>query len=298
MFIAPEATLTAISIPWKEEGGYGGGNHGTYTFQLQTDRAGNFPSGTVSAQTTGIIPSNDIASGGDGTLTCPITAMLTAGTTYHLVIFNTDPNYARNWSSPNVLMTRLLPWDGTVGNRAECCDTVNGGGGSWQPWSSIDNIWNTSKCNFINGSHVPLMLSWSDGSNTGDPYYSTAVSSGAYLYGANCAGEYINWANPTVTIRPARLRLRQSGLSGRPAHLHLSLASNGCDLVTGTMLTAAQTGILPVWTLDIILPTPVTLTQGQCYRLWFASPASSRQQQLLLPISSPTATIPRPPGRC
>ncbi len=179
MFIAPKSgTISSITEQWKEEGGYGGGNHGTFTFQLQSNGAGNYPSGTVLAQTTGITPASHIAGGGDGPLTFPITCTLTAGTIYHLVIFDTDPNYSTNWSSPNTLMSMVLPWDGTVGNRGECFDTVNGGGGAWKPWTSQSNIWGSASNNFLNGSHVPLMLTWSDGSNTGDPYYSAASAVG------------------------------------------------------------------------------------------------------------------------
>ncbi len=94
MFIAPKSgTISSITEQWKENGGYGSGNKGTFTFQIESNGAGNFPSGTVLATTSGITPPNYIPGGGDGSLTFPITCTLTAGTIYHLVITDTDPNY-------------------------------------------------------------------------------------------------------------------------------------------------------------------------------------------------------------
>ncbi len=180
-------------------------------------------------------------------------------------------------------MSQVLPWDGTVGNRGECYDTVNGGGGTWQPWTSQSNIWGSASNNFVNGSHVPLMLTWSDGSNTGDPYYSAAVSGGAYIYGTSCAGEYIDWTNPTTTVSQIGTAFGKVGAPAGPLIYHITPASGGSDLATGTIQTAAQTSTVPAWSY-VTLPTPVTLVQGQTYRLWFASPCQHQQQQLLLPV--------------
>jgi len=269
LFIAPKSgTITNLTIDWKENGGYGSGNKGTYTFELQSNGSGNYPSGTVIAKTTGIVPTANIPGGGDGPLTFPISACLTAGTIYHLVIYDTDPNYSTNWSSPNTLMSRVLPWDGTVGNRGECYDS-----GSWQPWTSSENIWNTTGGNAVNGSHVPIQITWSDGTYTGDPYYSAAVSGGAYWYGANRAGENIVWNKATTSICKIGICVGKVGSPAGSLIYHLEKVGSG-DLATGTIATASQVNTIPNW-VYVTLPSAVTLTQGTNYRLWFESPSSS-----------------------
>lgn len=262
MFIAPKSgTINKITQQWKSNGGYGGGNFGTFTFELQSNGSNNYPSGTVLARTTGIRPT------GDGALSYAMNASLTANQIYHVVITNTDSSPSTNWSSPNTLMSRVLPWDGTVGNRGAVYEN-----GAWKPWTSTDNEFNTAGSNYVNGAHVPLMLSWSDGTNTGDPYYSAAISGGAKFYGSNKAGEYIVWNNPTVTISKVGVSVGKSGSPGALIY-HLEKVGSG-DLATGTIATAAQIGSIPTW-VYATLSSPVTLQQGQTYRLWCESPSSS-----------------------
>jgi flagellar hook assembly protein FlgD len=267
-FQSPKSgSITQITLQWKKSGGYGAGNYGTYTFELQTNGAGNFPSGTVIGKATNINPITAMDGYADGAFHFPISASLTAGQIYHLVITNTDSSPGTNWSSPNGLMTRVQTWDGT-GNR-----TAYYSSGSWKPWSSQDNPWNTSGGNNVNGHHTPTMLTWSDGTTTGDPYYSAAISSGARFYGTSRAGQYIVWNGPTTTVSRIGVSVKRIGSPSGALIYHLERVGSG-DLATGTIATAAQVGTVQNW-VYATLPSAVTLTQGQSYRLWFESPGSS-----------------------
>ncbi|MHB9023618.1 MAG: FlgD immunoglobulin-like domain containing protein [Armatimonadota bacterium] len=264
---APKSgTITQMLTYWKSNGGYGGGNKGKFNFELQTNGAGNFPSGTVIGRATGLTPNAQATNNGEGAFRIPLTATLTAGQIYHLVITNVDPSPATNWSSPNTLMTEVKPWAGGD-NRVAYYS-----GGQWSPWTSQDNVFNTSGGNNVNGTHAPTMLTWSDGSNTGDPYYSSAISGGAYFYGSTKAGQNIVWNKPTTSVSRIGIIVGKRG-SPAPLTYHFEKVGTG-DIVQGTIATASQVGSIPTW-VYVTLPSAVTLTQGQTYRLWFESPSST-----------------------
>lgn len=259
-------TLTQVTMQWKKSTGYGAGNYGRYTFELHTNGAGNFPSGNILAKLTNVNPSTAMDGYIDGALHVPLSAQLTAGQIYHIVIYNTDPNPSANFSSPNGLMTDVKPWDGT-GNRT--CYYSNG---SWKPYGSTNSPWNTAKSNNVNCHYTATMLTWSDGTNTGYPYYSASLSGSARIYGNSRAGQYIVWDKPTTTIRRIGISVRKIGSPG-PLIFHLDKVSGG-SLATGTVNTSSLNSTYQTWAYAT-LSSPVTLQQGQAYRLWFESPSSS-----------------------
>ncbi len=209
-FKAPKSgSINQITMQWKKLGGYGSGTYGVYTFQLQTNGSGNYPSGTVIATAANINPTTAMDGYGDGALHFNISASLVAGQIYHLVVSNVDSNPTSNWSSPNTLMSQVKTWGDFSDPRAE-----NYASGAWHPWTSNSNIWNTGGGNAVNGGHVPLMLTWSDGTISGDPYYSAAVSAGAYIYGSNKYGEYIAWTGPSTTITRVGIGVGKQGSPG------------------------------------------------------------------------------------
>jgi len=266
-FMAPKSgSITQITLQWKKSSGYGSGTYGIYNFELQSNGSGNYPSGNIIAKTYNVNPNTAMDNITDGAFHFPISASLTAGQIYHLVIYNVDPNYSTNWSSPNGLMTEVLPWTGT-GNRA--CYYSSG---SWKPYGSTNSPWNTSGSNSVNAEHIPTMLTWSDGTNTGDPYYSASLSSSARIYGSSRAGEYILWDKPTTSISKIGVSVKKNGSAGALVY-HLDTAS-GSSLATGTMNTSSMSGSYQNW-VYATLPSTVTLTQGQAYKLWFESPSSS-----------------------
>ncbi|MHB9025843.1 MAG: hypothetical protein ACYC7E_17020 [Armatimonadota bacterium] len=257
--------LRQITLPWKRSHRHGAGSHGVYAFELQANGKGNFPSGDIIARTSGVTPEWAMYGALEGAFAFPMNAELTAGQTYHLVITNTDGAPRANWSSPSGLMTRVQPWDGT-GSRVAVYE-----GGAWHPWSAIDNPWNTLGRDNANGQYCPLLLAWSDGTTTGDPNYTSGVSTGACIYDNHRAGEYIVWHWPTVTIRRVGLSVRRIGLPSEPLRYHLE--AHGTTLATGILATAVQVHDgYQVW-VYAPLSRPVTLENGSRYRLWFESPA-------------------------
>jgi prepilin-type N-terminal cleavage/methylation domain-containing protein/prepilin-type processing-associated H-X9-DG protein len=272
-FRAPKTgTINKITLQWKRTGGYGSGTYGIYSFELQTYGEGNFPSGTVIARVDQIDPRAAMDYYGDGAFHIEMNADLTQGEIYHLVIVNTDPDVERNWSSPNTLMSRVTPWDGT-GNRSEAFTE-----GRWRPWSTRHEaqIFNPAHDNNVNGCHCPTMLSWTDGVNTGDPYYSAACRFGAYFYGGYRGGELIQWSQPDALIHRIGISV---GKLGAPGELYYHLEKVGAgEVATGVIASAKSVdGVMPAW----VYATPaaaITLQQGQSYRLWFDSPGSPNQE--------------------
>lgn len=262
-FRAPRSgAITGLITQWRTAPGYGAGNLGTYSFELHGNGPDNFPGATIVASTSGVRPEVD------GYIRFALSASLTEGEIYHLVVYNTDPDPATNWSSPNTLMTRIRPWDGT-GFTCSVCEH-----GAWRPWCSQWNPFNTQRDNYVNGSHSPLMLSWDDGGVWGDPYWSAAVTSGpAYFYGKNRAGELIVWNHPAAKISQIGISVMRKGTPG-PLLYHLEQIGVG-DLATGTIATSQNiaSGDTPTWVYKK-LATPVTLKSGVSYRLWFESPKS------------------------
>jgi len=270
-FVAPKSgAITQIALQWKQGGAYGSGNRGMFSFQLQTNGPGNFPSGTVLGHADNLLPDPSMNGNESGPFYIPISATLTAGQKYHLVVTDTDPSPGTNWSSPNTMMTRIVAWDGT-GCRGEYLD---GNTGQWSPWASSDsmNLFNVARDNLVNGAHSPLWLKWADNTYTGDPYYSAFVKERAYFYGALRAGEYFVWNQASVTIKRIGLPV---GKTGAPGALRYHFEKIGAgELVSGTIATADQIGTVPTW---VYANVTVPLDTGSSYRLWFDSPASPNQ---------------------
>jgi flagellar hook assembly protein FlgD len=265
-------TLREITMQWKKSSGYGAGTYGIMNFELHTNGSNNYASGTVVGRATGIRPSQAMDGALDGALHFPITATLVAGQVYHLVISNSDPSPGTNWSSPNTMNTRVLPWDGgrTKGPRGAWYS-----GGTWRPWTPTRNPFNTTGSAYANGSHPPMMFTWTDGTNTGDPYYLALVRSNdvAAFFGSSKAGQLIVWDKPTVTIKRIGLSVGKNGAPAGALLYHFEQVGKG-DLAAGTLATAGQVPSLAAW-VYATLSQPVTLVQGQTYRLWFESPGSA-----------------------
>jgi len=262
-FRAPRTgNVTEITLPWKCTGGYGGGTYGAFDFELRTNGEGNFPAPTVIGSARGITPPEATEGRLDGALRFPITVSLTEGEIYHLVVINVDLDPARNWSSPNTLMTRVAPWDG-AGCRVEFFAD-----GVWRSWSAKENPFNTRGVNDVSGARCPLLLRWQDGRFTGDPYYSAAQRQGAFFYGNRRAGQLIEWKKPSATITRVGISVWKRGKPGELVY-HLEV-ENGNELATGTFTGAKEIGDIAGW-VYAELPAPVELKNGKTYRLWFES---------------------------
>jgi hypothetical protein len=269
-FRAPRTgTVTEITLPWKSKGGYGAGTFGVFDFELRMDGPEHFPAATAIGSARRVTPRE--ATGGtlDGALRFPIIARLQEGEIYHLIVTNVDPDPRQNWSSPNTLMTRVTPWDGTG------CRVSFYADGAWRPWSSKDNPFNKRKVNDVSGARCPLMLRWADGAVTGDPYYSAAQRQGAYFFGKRHAGQSIAWKGPSTTVSRIGLSVWKRGAPGELVY-HLE-REDGSKLATGILPGAKEIGDIAGW-VYADLPAPVELKKGITYRLWFESPDSPDEE--------------------
>lgn len=269
-------SFSRIMMTWNRyHPGYGAGNDGTYTFELQTNASSGLqPSGTVISRVTGIKPAQSVVYPG-GAMPVPLTGTVTAGQIYHIVVNNTDPDPRSNWSSPNTLMTRVLPWDpatfGGPDNNFRCESTITG---SWKPWTfSSSNVFNTTGSSTANGQHIAVVMFWNDGTRTGDPYYGAWNSGMAQVYGSRKYGQFITWDKPSATITRIGMPFGRRGTPSGALIYHLEEVGRG-DIATGTLATGSQVGTVPTWAY-VNLPSAITLTQGKTYRLYVASPSSS-----------------------
>jgi hypothetical protein len=284
---AKSGVISGLALPWRTTApGYGSGSFGTFTCELQSNGANNMPSGVALSRVAGIMPAIAMAGHDDYPLTIALQATVRAGELYHLVLTNTDADPERNWSSINTVMTEILPWNDWVsrghGARAEAITD-----GIWQPWSSKYNPWNASGRNTLNGAHVALVVTWADGSITGDPYWSAAMDEPTHCWGEYAAGEVIVWQQPSTAISAIGLSVARVGTPRGRLNYHLDTVDSD-DMVAGALATAAEVTTVAGW-VSAELPRPFTLRRGQTYRLWFASPDSTEpgHSYLIHPVYGP-----------
>jgi flagellar hook assembly protein FlgD len=296
--------LGGINVQWKSGSSYGynapgtpsphtvtsaKNEHGVYRFEIQESGADGYPSGTVLTSTENIYPEDALALASGRVISSPNTeqctcdgslqvnfankAALTAGKVYHVVITNTAANKSTNYSSVNTLASRILTGTSIGGNnRGEYWNRS-----IWQPWTTTDadNFFQPStRSNNLDGSHVPVLLRWADGTFSGDPYYSAASQSRhPALYGSNSMGEKIVWAGTGTVINKIGLPVYREGAASPAGDLlyHIDLP-NGATL-TGTIAKASDVTAAPKWFYADI--TPFSLENGKTYKLWFNSPGST-----------------------
>ena len=233
-FVAPYSdTLQGITLQWKSRPSpnYGAGTNGVYTFELQSDGVLHYPSGTVIARTTSIRPSDQLGTAGHCALHVPLTADLLVGEHYHLVLYNTDPNPAANWSSPNGAIVQVTPWTGG-GCSGEQFNSPWGLTGQWCPYAIYpDSPGSTSLRD--NGSHFPVMFTWARHGNSGDPYYGGLVpgtaSNAMTLYGRNKYGQVMVWTQPSAAITRIGLLLLKKGSPTGNVLYHLEKRSKDAN---------------------------------------------------------------------
>lgn len=295
--------LGGVNIQWKSGSSYGYNapgtpsphtvasakrEHGIYRVEIQESGSNGYPAGTILTATDNIYPEDAMALAKGRVVTNPETEQCTcdgsfqvnfanqptleAGKTYHVVITNTASNPSTNYSSANTLASRIIE-GATVGgnNRGEYWN-----GSIWQPWTTKDsgNYFQTIFNNNLDGSHVPVLLRWVDGSFSGDPYYSAGSQSRhPTLYGTNNMGEKIVWNGDNATIVKIGVPISRSGANAPAGDLlyHIDLP-NGTSL-SGTMAKGSDMGSMPKWVYADV--TPFVLETGRTYKIWFNSPNSN-----------------------
>ena len=122
----------AAACAANDSGCYAAGNGGVIVIELQSDNGNHQPSGTVLATATITHPA-DIFSFTTFYPVIKMTANLTAGQYYHIVMRNTDPDPAHNWTS----FDSFTPLNGISNSAAQQSGVTNACilnrpvGGSW-----------------------------------------------------------------------------------------------------------------------------------------------------------------------
>lgn len=295
--------LAGINIQWKSGSSYGYNTpgspsshtvssakkeHGVYKVEIQESGTNGYPSGRVLTLAENIYPEDAMALASGRTIANPDTEQCTcdgsfqvnfttkptlvAGKVYHVVIDNTASNPSTNYSSVNTLASRILTGTSIGGNnRGEYWNKT-----IWQPWTTTDSdnhFQPATRSNNLDGSHVPVLLRWSDGSFSGDPYYSAASQNRhPALYGSNTMGQKIVWSGSNSVINKIGLPVFLTGSAPAGDLLYHIDLPDGTSL-TGTIANKADVTGTPKWFYADV--TPFSLENGKTYKLWFNSPSST-----------------------
>jgi len=225
--------------------GYNGGNGGSLRFEIQTDNAG-LPSGTVLASYT----LNDPMSGSNFPL-IPLSAVLTAGRVYHVVITNADADTRTNFVSVNALWKPEKPSpkqpryaDG------DWFQLLKVGSG---PWRAVEDGAE---------SYTPIMeLRYVDGFSEGVGYIEVWSESPKSISGNQSVRETFK-ASRNVTASAVTVRVRRVSGSGA---LTVRLETSGGSLIASGTVTC---GTSYAW---CKVPMNATLRKGTGYNLTLKS---------------------------
>lgn len=262
--------LRSIAIPWRYADGYGGGagHSGTFDVKLVSADSNNMPSTNALATLTGFVPeAHMVGTDVPMTVTLSAPASVLEGQLYFLTFRNTSSSPTVNWSSPNTIMTRLMPWEDWVrdgiGQRV-----VVKQGSTWAPWCSQSDPWGDGTNNG-NGSYMAGLFTWEDGVKTGHTYWSTSMDDPLFIYGTHYVGERFTWGQGNIELEQIGVSLVKHGSPGNLTY-HLEIVG-GDELATGTITPSAEMNSSTSEWSYVELAAPVTMTDGTEYRLWFAA---------------------------
>jgi len=248
--------LQAFWTHWRTPApGYGGGDLGTWNFELHTDNpTGHVPSDTILSKVTGFTHPPE----GYFRIALP-KVKLEAGAIYHMVMYNTDPDARTNWSSPNMIRSRIeTPWQQVVAQSLT-------GDNTWAPVRTADAQQLTLYGGYARASYL---LEYADGTSEGQPYYSARFLP---IFATTFVGEQLMWkARPDTKIVELGFPVFAVGT---PADaLYYTLEDwDGNKLATGKLAGPDTIKPTPEWYRAKLDP-PVTLQQGKYYRLYLSAP--------------------------
>ncbi len=206
-----------IYIMGADEPGYGAGTGGTFEVTVQENGPGDVPSGSVLATTT-----YRPATGADQVVTWQSGAALTAGTLYHIVFRNIDPDPASNYASINGVLT----YEPTTPRQRLFSDVDWG-----QPLRSDSGAWTDRP-----GMAPIMQLTYADGTKAGMGYMEVWIRSHKEIAGAAMARESITVSDVGRIVTKVWVRLmRIDGES--PLSVSLQRA-DGSVIEEGTIAAA------------------------------------------------------------
>jgi hypothetical protein len=259
--------LTNFRAYWLDEDypGYGGGNGGTFRVTVETS-SGGMPSGTVLASVD-VAPSTVFPLISFGS-----PATLTAGSMYHLVFTNIDPNPTVNFTS---LDNAWVAGSASVSRQPNRSDAEFyamcrkfGTAGSWRVEDGFD------------GTYTPIInLTYANGAQQGQGYMETGFYDPAIIAGSShLVRERITVSGGNRVVTGASVRLAKTSGSGDLV-VRLEDASGALidsfSVPTTSVPTLATTNVSAgVWVTGTF-SSPRTLTNGATYNLRLSTDAST-----------------------
>jgi len=243
--IYPDANDTIVALGFKARPVLGSGTGGTYTVSLQSDSGGE-PSGIVLTQNTSV----DISSNADYTISVPgYTAM--ANTPYWVVINQTTSD------SGNLSQFRyqILP------TNIDANYTVKLHGTSSQSWRDINK----------RGS---VFYQTDSGEKKGQMIFAGGSTGYGQIYDNIYRGELLSPLTDDFTVGSITYSVYKVG--SPPGDLYFTIfdITSSSTIFSESILTAAEASItFARHTYN--LTSPVTLTAGHSYRMYFSSPNSN-----------------------
>jgi uncharacterized delta-60 repeat protein len=185
-------------------------------------------------------------------------ALLSTNTVYHAVIeYDTvsgdliDPSHYAFVGNGSTPFHRYIPYDQRYDGAAESIYSD----GSWT----------------LPGRTLECVLDFSDTTSYGNPYVNV---SNYQVQGANCYGEYFRNTYGTVQVDHIGFFVKRSGSTPNDDLLYvLENVTQTRVEAAGVLWSAAASQTGAQW-VDVNLPAPVTLINGNVYRAWLKSPNS------------------------
>ncbi|MDE1941074.1 MAG: hypothetical protein KGI66_03065, partial [Patescibacteria group bacterium] len=233
--------------------GYAAGTNGRILVQVETDdgTAAHDPSGTVLASAS-LVPTSK-----DSTVSFSPAPQLAAGTLYHVVYSNIDPDPSANYSSVNALYQPAEP--SPVQPTVSDID--------WAELSRTPTIGWYQRL----GMTPILQLDFADGTVAGNAYRYIHAQDIEPISGASMARERFTVSGSDRTVDAVSIRLaRQSGNDP----LTVRLESGSGALIEQGTIAASRFSSAPGWA-TYSFTAPHTLAAGQTYDLVVSAPSSS-----------------------
>lgn len=243
--------------------GYAAGTGGTLEISLRSDdgTAGHFPSGAILAKTS-IRPGEIIPTTNWPRIAFPTPAQLTAGTLYHIVFRNTDPDPAANFVSVDDIHLNP-PFGSPIQPKYANVDWAL----VYRPTAGADWLYQTD--------YAPILgLHYANGHVAGTAYVYSDLGSPRTISGSAKVRETFTVSGADRTVSSVGVRLKWiSGTSPLTVRLE---TSGGSEIETVTIPAGALTTSGYAVRATAAFAAPRTLAAGQTYHLVLSSSGSYR----------------------
>jgi hypothetical protein len=261
------SSLTSIRIYLEDGSGYSGGNGGSLKVSVQTDdgTSAHRPSGVVLASVS-FQPGNPISQR-LRLVSFPAPATLRAGTLYHIVFNNVDPQPTQNFVSIN----GLFVWSAVTPrqpkyNDLDWAQLIDQGGG-WVDRSRYTPI---------------LNLNYADGRTDGVGYMEAWQKIQPAISGAHRVREHFTVGGADRRVSSVSVRLKRDSTTSGTSPLTVRLETGGTLVAWGTVPATT----FPLGTPDdgsgnhnawgtITFASALTLVAGQTYDLVLTAPSDT-----------------------